>query len=96
MFFYDKFKKNKCLYISLLIYHIFNTIDFWGDYKINIVVVFYKDYPDYGHAWVTRNGRKFLLRNKSIDPLSLEQLGMNKKYRYWVNHLNIRKYMETL
>lgn len=96
MLLYSKFKKNKCLYISLLIYHIFNTIDFWGDYKINIVVVLYKDYPDYGHAWVTRNGKNFLLRNHSVDPLSLESIGMSEKYAYWIKSSNIRKYMETL
>lgn len=95
MFLYSKFKKNKCLYISLLIYHIFHTIDFWGDYKINIVVVFYKKYPDRGHAWVTRNGKNFLLKNNSVNP-QLELIGESNKFRYWTTSTNIRRYMNTI
>ncbi len=96
MFLYDKFKKNKCLYISLLIYHIFNLIDFWGEYKINIIVVFYNRYPDRGHAWVTRNGKNFLLKNDSVKLSELETLGLSKKYNYWIKSSNTETYLERM
>lgn len=72
-----------CLKVSEAIYKFFSVIDFLGQYKINIVLSFYGDI-DYGHAWVTRNNKNFLLKNRSIDLSDLTEIGQNDKYRYYI------------
>lgn len=83
-------KLHNCLTISEIIYKIFHTIDKYGDYKINIVLTFYP-YGDRGHAWVSRNGKKFLLANKSIILSKLSVIGENEKYRYYIKDRNIER-----
>ena len=77
------YPENYCIKVSELIYYIFSTIDFWGLYKINIVMSFC-DSDDYGHAWVTRNDRNFLLKNRSVIITDLIEIGSSNKYRYYV------------
>ncbi len=72
-----------CIKVSELIFFVFSTIDIFGRYKINIVMSFC-DNDDYGHAWVTRNNRNFLLKNRSVVLDDLIEIGCNDKYRYYV------------
>ena len=73
---------NKCLVLSEIIYGLFHAIDKFGDYRINIVMDFCSEYAQ-GHAWVTRNGKMFLLSNPSIVSSCLLRLGEDKKYIYY-------------
>ena len=61
-----------------------------GIYKINIVLTFYPT-GTRGHAWVTRNGKKFLLPNRSIVMSKLNMIGENEKYRYYVKDSNLKR-----
>lgn len=36
-----------------------------------------------GHAWVTRNGKMFLIPNPSVNPVYLTILGGDEKYVYY-------------
>ena len=79
-----------CLTISELIYALFHTFDKLGDYRINIILTFYPT-GERGHAWVTRNNKKFLLHNHSIEMSKYCLIGENKKYRYFVKTSNLEK-----
>lgn len=85
--------KNKCLFLSEIIYRLFRLVDRRGDYKINVVVTFYPS-GDRGHAWVTRNGHDFLLPNPTIVMSSLSVVGENTKYRYYVKDRNVGRWFD--
>lgn len=74
---------NRCLAVSELIYSLFHIIEFWSDYKINILLIVGEE-STIGHAWVTRNGRKFLSPEHKISRKIVE-VGRNGKYVYYVN-----------
>lgn len=80
----------QCLTVSEIIYGFFHAIDKIGVYKINIVLTFYPT-GTRGHAWVTRNEKKFLLANHSIVMSKLSMIGENKKYRYYVKERNLNR-----
>lgn len=65
-------------------------MDRFGNYKINIVLTFYPA-GERGHAWVTRNNKKFLLRNRSIETSKFCVIGENQKYRYFIKNSNLKK-----
>lgn len=77
-----KDEPNRCLAISEIIYKLFHSIDKFSDYKINIVMDFSSEYAQ-GHAWVTRNGKMFLIPNPSVNPVYLTILGGDEKYVYY-------------
>ena len=83
-------QSHQCLTVSEIIYGFFHAIDKTGIYKINIVLTFYPT-ETRGHAWVTRNGRKFLLANHSIIMSKLSMIGENEKYRYYVKENNLNR-----
>jgi hypothetical protein len=39
---------------------------------------------DWGHAWLTRNGETFGIKNKEVLPFVLKKIGENNKYIYWI------------
>ena len=80
----------QCLTVSEIIYGFFHAIDKIGIYKINIVLTFYPT-GTRGHAWVTRNEKKFLLANHSIVMSKLSMIGENDKYRYYVKESNLNR-----
>ena len=86
----NKKRSHRCLAVSEIIYAFFHAIDKIGIYKINIVLTFYPT-GTRGHAWVTRNGKKFLLANHSIVMSKLSMIGENKKYRYYVKERNLSR-----
>ena len=77
-----KILKHKCYYRSLLLYGLCSFFDRKANYKINI----YMDCSQtpFGHAWLTRNGKTFILKNKQILPVVLEQIGESNKYIFWI------------
>ncbi len=80
----------KCLIVSEIIYRFFSVFDRVGEYKINIILMFYPTYTR-GHAWVTRNGEKFLLSNHSVVMSDYSIIGENKKYRYYIKEDNLKR-----
>lgn len=80
---------NRCLAVSELIYSFFHIIDFWSDYRVNILLIV-EDESTIGHAWVTRNGRKFLSPEQKISSKIVE-VGRNGKYVYYVNERTDKK-----
>ena len=76
---------NRCLAVSELIYSLFHIIEFWSDYKVNILLIVGEECST-RWAPLKRNGRKFLSpehkRSRKID-----EVGRNGKYVYYVNEI---------
>ena len=79
---FNRKSPNRCLVISELVYKVFHAVDKFGDYRINIVMDFCSEYAQ-GHAWVSRNGKNFLISSRSIDSSLLAELGGDGKYLYF-------------
>lgn len=77
-----KIVKHKCYYRSLLLYRLCSFFDKKATYRINIYMQC-SQIP-FGHAWLTRNGKTFILKNKHILPTILEKIGESNKYIFWV------------
>ena len=85
--------KNRCLVYSRWIYALFSRLDPWGDYRINVVITFYKA-GDRGHAWVTRNECDFLLPNPTVIRSKLLEVADDGVYRYFVKESNVDRYYQ--
>lgn len=81
--FIQKITTHKCYYRALCLYRLFTTIDWFGEYKINIFI-HCGHRKDRGHAWLTRNGKTFLIPNRTILPCVLEKIGENNRYIFWI------------
>jgi hypothetical protein len=77
-----KIFKHKCYYRSLLLYNICRFFDKKSTYHINIMM--HCSEKAWGHAWLTRDGRTFLIRNRNIIPFVLEKAGESKRYIFWI------------
>lgn len=75
--------KHKCYYKALCLYCLFTTIDRFGEYKINIFI-HCGHRKDRGHAWLTRNGKTFLIPNRTLLPYVLEKVGETHRYIFWI------------
>ena len=75
--------KHKCYYRSLLLYHLCRIFDFKSAYRVNIVM----NCTDnaWGHAWLTRNGKTFLIPNRNVLFFVLEKIGETNRYVYWIS-----------
>jgi len=77
-----KIVKHKCYYRSLLLYWLCSFFDRKANYKINIYMECSQ--TPFGHAWLTRNGKTFILDNNKILPFVLEKIGESNKYIFWI------------
>lgn len=78
------FINNWCLKRSEVIYALTHR---WmkGDVRINIAVECRERTDmDWGHAWVTHNGRPFLESNKELLSRPKTKIAESSKYVYWV------------
>ena len=87
--------KNKCLFLSKWIYAICSRLDRRGNYRINIVLTFYRS-GERGHAWVTRNDKDFLLKNPTVVRSKLREVADDGVYRYFVKERNLARYHQGL
>ena len=76
-----KIVKHKCYYRSLLLYRLCSFFDRKATYKINIYMQCSQ--LSFGHAWLTRNGKTVILKNKLL-PVILEKIGESNKYIFWI------------
>ena len=83
-------KKNKnehwglCRVESEILYAFCKLLHLKGDYKINILQYMRGEaLRKRGHAWMTRNGKDLFL-TPAHRPESMEKIGENDKYCYWV------------
>jgi len=76
-----KVLKHKCYYRSLLLYRLCSFFDKKATYKINMYMEC--SHIPFGHAWLTRNGKTFILKNKLL-PFVLEKIGESHKYIFWI------------
>jgi len=76
-----KILKHKCYYRSLLLYWLCSFFDRKACYKINIYMQC-SQIP-FGHAWLTRNGKTAILKNRPL-PMVLEKIGESNKYVFWI------------
>ena len=74
--------RQKCYHRSLLLYRLCSFFDRKANYKINIYMQCSQE--PFGHAWLTRNGKTFILKNKQILPFVLEKVGENNCYIFWI------------
>jgi hypothetical protein len=74
--------QHRCYYRSLFLYNICYLIDRGATYRINIMMHCSK--KAWGHAWLTRNGKTFLIPNKHVLPFILEKIGENNRYTFWI------------
>ena len=77
-----KIFKHKCYYRFLFLYGLCSFFDRKADYKINIYMRCAQE--SFGHAWLTRNGKTFIVKNKQILPFVLEKIGESNKYIFWI------------
>ena len=73
--------KHKCYYRSLFLYHVCRIFDHRSKYRINIVM--HCSDNEWGHAWLTRNGKTFLIPNRNILSFVLEKIGESNRYIFW-------------
>ena len=84
-------KKNRkehwgpCRIESELVYSICKLLHIEKNYKINILQYMRGDsLRKRGHAWVTCNNKDFFL-TPAYRPKTMEKIGENEKYCYWVS-----------
>ena len=75
--------KHKCYYRSLFLYKVCRLFDYKSNYRINIMMHCIRDNA-WGHAWLTRNGKSFPIRNRNVRPFILEKIGENNRYIFWI------------
>ena len=75
-------QEQKCYYRSLFLYYICCFFDHKSKYRINILMHCFENV--WGHAWLTRNGKTFLIPNRNFLPLVLEKIGENNRYIFWI------------
>lgn len=74
-----------CRIGSELVYAICKLLRLKGDFKINILQYMRGDYiRKRGHAWVTRDDKDLFL-TPVHRPESLDKIGGNDKYCYWIS-----------
>jgi hypothetical protein len=78
----SRMKRQKCYCRSLLLYNICRFFDCKSNYRINIMMQCFDSV--WGHAWLTRNGKTFLIPNRNILPHVLEKIGENNRYIFWI------------
>lgn len=79
---------------SELVYAICKLLHLKGDFKINIIHQMHgDDLRQRGHAWVTRNDKDIFL-TPAYRPHTMNIIGENEKYRYWVFSKQVR-YIRT-
>ena len=92
IFYYMKtiLKKNKnehwgqCRVASEVVYAICKLLHLKGDFKINIIQYMREGgIRQRGHAWVTCNDKDLFL-TPAHRPASMDKIGENEKYCYWV------------
>ena len=71
---------NYCYYHSLYLYDLFKTINPSGNYKVNILL---SENGEWGHAWLS-NDDIIVLKEKREDTFSIEKIGENIIYNYWI------------
>lgn len=81
---------HKCLILSEIVYFFARIFDRKHNYRINIIVTFYGD-RDKGHAWVTRDGKDFMITNPTVIPSKYTEIGSSEKYRYFVKESNLHR-----
>ena len=73
-----------CRINSECVYAICKLLHLKGDFKINIIQFLRGDsIRQRGHAWVTRDDKDLFL-TPAFRPKTIEKLGGNEKYCYWV------------
>jgi len=77
-----KIFKHRCYYRSLWLYRLCSFFDRKANYKINIYMQC-SQLP-FGHAWLTRNGKTVILKNRQILPTILDKIGESNKYIFWI------------
>lgn len=84
----------RCRIASECVYAICKLLHLKGDFKINIIHQMHgDDIRQRGHAWVTRNDKDIFL-TPAYRSHTMEKIGENEKYRYWVFSKQIR-YIRT-
>ena len=78
----NSIKKHKCYYRSMFLYHICRYFDHKSKYRINIMMHCTDNV--WGHAWLTKNGKAFLIPDRKVLPFVLEKVGENEHYIYWI------------
>jgi hypothetical protein len=77
-----KLLKHKCYYRSHFLYRICCFFDKKSIYRINILM--HCSEKAWGHAWLTRDGKTFLIRNRKVLSFVLEKMGENSPYIFWI------------
>jgi len=77
-----RIRKHKCYYRSLFLYYMCRFFDQKSNYRINIMMHCMDRVC--GHAWLTRNGKTFLIPNRRMLPYVLEKIGESNRYIFWI------------
>lgn len=80
----------RCRIASECVYAICKFLHLKGDFKINIIHQMHGDeMRQRGHAWVTRDGKDLFL-TPAHRTHTMNIVGENDKYRYWVSAKQLR------
>lgn len=78
----SRIKNHKCYYRSRFLYHVCCFFDHKSNYRINITMHCVE--KAWGHAWLTKNGKTFLIPNRTVLPFVLEKIGESERYIFWI------------
>ncbi|MBS7411111.1 MAG: hypothetical protein SO082_03995 [Candidatus Limisoma sp.] len=79
-----KLLNNWCLTRSKMLYYVLSLLRI-GEARINIVMRCRENTEyDWGHAWVTLNGKPFMERKTDVINKSKKQISDTGKFIYWI------------